>query len=142
MKNGYVFAYRIGVAFLTVLFFALTFVPCIRMVSFNGWTMEESVSYINCGPAFYGVVSFFELLLVFCSQKMWAKIIRVILSLVKAVAPLLSIVILNKLGVLFSDLFISYTYNSFIYIITGLGIVLVIIHFAALFCQPRISRQE
>ena len=128
---------KIIFAVLTLVFFALTFAPCIIETHEDiivSASLEKSyVEYSGYGSSLCAVISIIELLLLFRSNEQWSRIVRLILILIKTAAPLP----LKKLELAIFQPFagltqITYSYNWIGYLLIGFGSLLFILNLAEL----------
>ena len=139
MKNKKPTAIQWGILIISLLFFALTFIPCIRMEYYSVWEMQTSVSYERYKPLLCGAFTFFELLLLFVSQRTWSGIVRIVFDLMKTFLPQVAVFISNSVGSLVTDAGYSGSFTGTVYIITALGILIAVLDLTDLFMNKKRS---
>lgn len=106
----------------------LSFFPCNKINHYSGpWSNEitHTVQYVGFMPAFCVIITIIELLLLFLSNRMWSKVIRFVLNLVKITFPIGSFYFQDKLDEIICDIGGYNIYLGWsVYVIIGIGIVI------------------
>lgn len=134
---------KIVLVILILAFMAVSFMPCIKETESTliGKIEKSEIVRVNDSqycPMFCAVISVFELLLIFISKKVWSKIVRFILNLIKIAVPL---PLLNYMDNLFGGgaaaIYINYSFNRVGYLIIGIGVLIAILNLIDIFMYKR-----
>lgn len=115
---------------LILLFCVASFAPCIIEehmpifpTKFTEFAGGKRITFRDYASHFCVILSALELLLLFLSKRQWSKIVRLILSLTKIIAPLPMLDFLNKLFERIGMETVSYRLNWIAYPIMGIGLL-------------------
>ena len=128
---------KITLTVLTLVFCALSFAPCIKETHVylidSDYLDKSFVEYLGYCPKLCAVISAIELLLLLRSNKLWSRIFRLILILIKTAAPLPLIKLVSEMRETLGGLYgITYSYNWIGYLLIGFGSLLFILNLVQL----------